>query len=62
MVVENADTHCLNLGQLLYNIEEKLNKKLVLNSSSVLFTHVYIDEGLLSNIRIYICIYIHVYI
>ena len=43
MAVENTETRCLNLDQQLYNIEygsriivkriEKLEKKLVLNSS-----------------------------
>ena len=60
MAVENAETHRLNVDQLLYNIEhrsriivekiEKLRKKLVLNSSGILFNQVYIDETLLSEI------------
>ena len=67
MAVENAETRRSNLGQLLFNMDcesrlivrkvEKLNKKLVANSSGVLFNQVCIDEGLLpkyTNIYMYI--------
>ena len=47
MAVENGETRRLNVGQLLYNIEhgngiivnriKKFNKKLLLNSSGVIF-------------------------
>ena len=57
MAVANDEMFRLNSGQLLYNIEhkskiiegriEKVNKKLALNSSGVLFKQVSIDNGLL---------------
>ena len=62
IAVENIETRNLNLGQLLYNNEhvnriiaiiEKLNKKLVLNPSGVLFNKVCI---------LYVYIYIYIYV
>ena len=57
MAVYNAETRRFNLRQLLYSIKngsgiiarriEKSNKKLVLNSSGVLFNQVCIGERLL---------------
>ena len=60
MAVENAETRRLNLGQLLYNnehgaelLQEKLNKKLFLNSLAPFSTKFALMQGCSRNIRIY---------